>query len=254
MKKFLTLLILFTIFVNKGHAKNYAILISPGAVHGDNIWYQSEFWYDLFLAYENLVKYKGYDPADVFVFYNTGTDYNSSIDRFKPSYNGWNKITDYPTTLNDLKTQFTNINTKMTTQDNLIVFWVIGHGSDEGSTLKVAIVNGLYYCLLSNDLEMNSLYVSTIKDLLNRITNYNNRLVIWNTCFSGMLVSEDFGANTTILASTKPEETGHSAAFGKDGIPISEFGYHFNAMTEGFDFEGTQLSNIDEDKDGYYML
>lgn len=257
MRNLIIYVILLLVHIIPINAKNYAILISSGAVYKDTIEYSSEYWYDLYLAYENLVVHKGYDPQDVFVFYNGGRDFPTGIDRFKPSYNGWERITDYKTTFSELKKRFTEIGNIMTDEDNLIVFWVVGHGSnvlEDGTVEEITITDGEYYCIICNSNGLYSLYVDDIKNLMNRISVYNNRLMVWNTCYSGYLIYESFGPNTSVVTGTAYNQKGHSYLIGPEEIPLTEFGYYFNAYTTGYDFLGTAVPNIETYPDNIYDI
>src|SRR5574344_2072172 len=93
----LTLIMAFTIVNVVLSQEHYAILISAGDVRNDDDSYHSEYWYDLFLAYEDLILNQGYTHDNVFVFYGDGAgdDFASSHTQYNISKHGWSGIVDF---------------------------------------------------------------------------------------------------------------------------------------------------------------
>jgi hypothetical protein len=206
MKKYFILVaISFLYFNTKVKAVDYAILISAGETTQENIFNNSEYWYDLFLAYEDLVLKEGYDPANVFVFYGNGTSYSPPsyppYNRFSTSYHNWGNIVDFDNAYSTLDTQFANIGALITNNDNLLIRWVVGHGWGNSATTATTpfsaptkyspgINNDDYWVLLEN----RGLFIreTEIIRIINQIPNYKRRKILWMTCLSGCLTS---GAN-----------------------------------------------------------
>ena len=89
MRKIFVFIIICSLsFSSYVKAIDYAILISAGQASTDNTFSNSEYWYDLFLAYEDLVLREGYNPANVIVFYGNGTSFNSTRPRYQLALHG----------------------------------------------------------------------------------------------------------------------------------------------------------------------
>lgn len=194
--------IICVFFLNlNSKAVDYAILVSAGMATTDDVFSNSEYWYDLFLAYEDLVLNEGYDPANVFVFYGNGTSYNSTRARYQLALHGWGNIVDFDNAYNTLNTQFANIGAIVTNNDNLHIRWVVGHGwGNSATTVTTPSTGGTgrdpinaddYWVLLQN----RNLCVreTEIIRIVNQIPNYKRRKIVWMTCHSGCLTG---GTNT----------------------------------------------------------
>lgn len=183
MRKILTILI-FSLIINICNATDYAILISAGKATTDDTFNNSEFWYSLYLAYEDLVIKEGYLPENVFVFYGDGTDFTATTkDRYQLSLHDWSSITDYDNSYSTMVTQFTTLGNTITSSDNVLIRWVVGHGS--------ASTTDNYYASISNQ----GTYISesNLISLISLISDYNKMKILWMTCYSGCLVK---GSNT----------------------------------------------------------
>ena len=247
MKKIIIFVICIFLF-NNIHAIDYAILISGGEATTDDAFSNSEYWYDIFLAYEDLVLNEGYNPANVFVFYGNGTDFNATTyNRYRPALHGWATIVDFDNAYNTLNTEFANLAGIITTNDNLVIRWVVGHGAGNPSTaltipgndpnMRIPINNDDYWALLQN----RNLWIreTEIIRIINQINNYKRRKIIWMTCHSGCLTGGTNNLNnngTVIITSSRwdqpsfpywlPNETIHaelnyivtSALFGEDPL------------------------------------
>ena len=225
-------------------AVDYAILVSAGIATTDDVFSNSEYWYDLFLAYEDLVLNEGYDPANVFVFYGNGASFNSTRARYQLALHGWSNIVDFDNAYNTLNTEFANIGATVTNNDNLHIRWVVGHGWGNAATTATTtqtgrdpINNDDFWVLLQN----RSLWIreTEIIRIINQIPNYKRRKIVWMTCHSGCLAGGTNNLNndrTVIITASRwnqvssaynlPGETIHaqlnyiitSALFGEDPL------------------------------------
>ncbi len=197
------------LFCTNIKAVDYAILVSAGNATTDGSFSNSEYWYDIFLAYEDLVLNEGYDPANVFVFYGNGTSFNSTRARYQLALHGWGNIVDFDNAYNTLDTEFANIGAIVTNNDNLHIRWVVGHGGGDAATGLTApypsssarnpINNDDYWVLLEN---RNLLVRETeLIRIINQVNNYKRRKIVWMTCHSGCLAggTNNLNNNRTVL-------------------------------------------------------
>ncbi len=202
MKRFLIVVAFNILYLSTSvKATDYAILVSAGLATTDNTFSNSEYWYDLFLAYEDLVLNEGYAPANVFVFYGNGTSFNSSITRYQLGLHGWGNIVDFDNAYNTLNTQFANIGAIVTNNDNLHIRWVVGHGwGNSATTATTPSTAGTgrdpinaddYWVLLQN--RNLCIRETEIIRIINQIPNSQRRKIVWMTCHSGCLTG---GTNT----------------------------------------------------------
>jgi len=209
MKHFAIITIVLFFLSTNIKAVDYAILVSAGNATTDGTFSNSEYWYDIFLAYEDLVLNEGYDPANVFVFYGNGASFNSTRARYQLALHGWGNFVDFDNAYNTLNTQFANIGAIVTNNDNLLIRWVVGHGGGDAATGNTApypsstardpINNDDYWVLLEN---RNLLVRETeIIRIINQINNYKRRKIIWMTCHSGCLAggTNNLNNNRTVL-------------------------------------------------------
>jgi hypothetical protein len=260
MNKFL-MLIIISIFCFNTQVKaiDYAILISAGQATTDNTFSNSEYWYDLFLAYEDLVLREGYDPANVFVFYGNGTSFNSNRARYQLALHGWGNIVDFDNAYNTLNTEFANIGALVTNNDNLHIRWVVGHGwGNSATTATTPSTAGTgrdpinaddYWVLLQN----RNLCVreTEIIRILNQIPNYKRRKFIWMTCHSGCLTSGTNNLNndrSVIITASRWNQV--SSAYNLPGETIhAQLNYIETSALFGQDPLGTAF-NGDNNGDG----
>lgn len=178
------------------HAENYAFLISAGkATQDDNA--TAVFWYDLFLAYRCLIIEQGYTHENVHVFYGDGLDWTGTkYDKYKKETYDWDvPIVDFANDSLTLRTEIGNLANSITDNDNVLIWWVVGHGrSPDGPDDYIArIINW------GSDYELSETYVLYI---FNQIENYKRRKIIWMTCHSGALAQGQLNFNndnTTII-------------------------------------------------------
>ena len=179
-KYFITLAISFFCYSTNIKAIDYAILISAGRATTDNTFSNSEYWYDLFLAYEDLVINEGYDPANVFVFYGSGTSFNSTNPRYQTALHGWGNIVDFNNDHFTLDDQFRNLGALITNNDNLHIRWVVGHGWGNSATGVTTWINGRdpinnddYWALIQN----NNIWIreTELIRIINQIPNYRRQ-------------------------------------------------------------------------------
>ena len=194
MKQVIFIIISVFLFSFNSKATDYAILVSAGIATTDDAFSNSEYWYDLFLAYEDLVVNEGYDPANIFVFYGNGASFNSTRARYQLTLHGWGNIVDFDNAYNTLTAEFANIGAIVTNNDNLHIRWIVGHGWGNAATTATTTLNGRdpvnsddYWALLQN----RNLWIreTEIIRIIDQIPNYNRRKIIWMTCHSGCLIA-----------------------------------------------------------------
>jgi len=240
MRKIFVFIIICSLsFSSYVKAIDYAILISAGQASTDNTFSNSEYWYDLFLAYEDLVLREGYNPANVIVFYGNGTSFNSTRPRYQLALHGWGNIVDFDNNFATMNAEFARLGGIITNNDNLHIRWVVGHGNESGQDNYSAFIQNRNVWITENQ----------IVTMINQITNYNRRKIMWMTCRSGCLAhgTVTLNNNRTVLITSSnwnqnsqaynlPNETIHaqfnyvttSALFGQDPL-----GTAFNGDNNG---------------------
>jgi hypothetical protein len=201
-----------------GLAVNYAVLIE-----GDAPTWFDEFWNDTLLMFEILVD-NGFDPDDIFVLYNLGTDYASANPRYQPgsAENGHlpATITDFAATIANVTMVFNGLASgdpvhgipQMTANDFLFV-WTFDHGGfdDPNSNWTHDPGEPTYLCLTDGDM-----YATTFATLVDAIT-YARRVFVMQQCHSGGFIPHLSNNNTVILTAAGLENA-HPA----DDTPSTE--------------------------------
>lgn len=241
MKKFTAILFIFILILTIDvFSKNYAILISAGQATTDDEFSNSEYWYDLFLTYEDLIIKEGYSHEDIYVFYGDGNDFTATTyNRYKISYHGWtNPIVDYDNSYNTMNTQIALLYNIITEEDNLLIRWVVGHGGGSDP-------NGYpydeddYKAYIQN---LNQYITETqLNTMFNQINNYNRRKIFGMTCFSGCLAKGNVSFNndkTTIITSSDWNESSYPYSLPGESIH-AQFNYVINSSLYGEDPLGT---------------
>jgi len=236
-------------------AENYAFLFSFGNTTRDDDYLCSIYWYDLFLAYEDLILKEGYSHENIIVFYGNGFDWDSSkYSRYQKSQFGWDHIVDYDVRINTLNSVLNNYSDSLTDEDNLLIRCIYGHGRIEGVDFEDGYVLRIeidYYP---------DLYELDLVNMLNQINHYKRRKILWTSCHSGALAVGDINLlndKTTIITcanhdplfgacpdSNFTNETWHSkfnynvtsSLFGEDPLGLS-----YNA-----DYNGDSVINFNE--------
>lgn len=209
-------------------ADNYAFLISAGQATSDNESGNPEFWYDLYLAYENLLVYEQYDSGKVFVFYGDGMDFNTSEDRYKKERHDWEQITDYNNSYNTMYSVISSLNNVITDDDNIFFYWVSGHAmktdcNDDDSYIA-EITHDYYYEVVNK---------TQLLNLINSITHYNKRKIFWMTCYSGAMGGGFINPNnekTVLLTSSSSEEESYGFR-DVDGLFHTSLGYAYYVLS-----------------------
>ncbi len=168
-------------------AERYAILISAGKATTDDQFSNSEYWYDLYLAYEDLIIKQGYSHQNVIVFYGDGIDFTTTTyPRYKKELHGWtNSIVDFDNAYATMNAQFANLGNIITGNDEVLIQWVVGHG---GSS-----TNDNYTALIQN--RNTSLTEQQLNTMINQINNYSRRKILWMTCHAGCIVYGNINFN-----------------------------------------------------------
>ena len=209
-------------------AENYAILVSAGKTYSDNNFQNTAYWTDLFLVYEYLLETEHYDSTNVYVFYGDGVDYNSNLYRYDKTPHGWGSITDYDNSYNTMYNVLSSLNNVITENDNLLFYWVSGHGGKNTSTNDDS-----YFAYVENT----QTYISkqNLVNLVNCIENYNKRKIIWMTCYSGCMGAGSVNLKndkTVILTSCSKDAECYSFYDGY-GEHHSEFNFALFSLSTG---------------------
>ncbi len=177
------------------NATDYAILISAGEASDDDQPGDSEYWYDLYLAYEDLILFNGYSPENVYVFYGDGNDFVSDY----PRYNNLTSIVDFNNAYSTIESQIqNNIGPTISNDDNVLIWWVVGHGcgsSAQGTTTSEEQTTYFppypdaddYWVRIehSGNLWVRESAIITLIDTY--IPDYKRRKILWMTCGSGCI-------------------------------------------------------------------
>lgn len=219
-------------------ADNYAILVSAGKATSDGIALNSDYWYDLYLVYEYLLLWEKYDSTKVYVFYGDGTDFNTSVNRYKKSLHNWGQITDYDNSFSTMSSVIASLDDVITENDNLLFYWVSGHGTKYNSSNDDSYYAGInYYPNMPNNPYVEYVSKSDLVDMVNSITHYNKRKIFWMTCNSGAMGSGSINLNnnkTVILASCHADDD-TSMMYDHDGFSHSGFNFALYCVSTGID-------------------
>jgi hypothetical protein len=232
MKKIIIILLLSLIFaVGNVKAEKYALLISAQRATADDEFNNSEFWYDLFLAYEDLVIDKGFEEYDIFINYGygRGDEFYSKYPRYRLSYHGfyfYNLLPNDTASINDNLDDIANLSTP---NDTVVIRWVVGHGD--------VMWYDIYWAYMENDHSYPDGYVWVTDDelikMINKVTEYNQRFIAWMTCYSGVFVCGNQrldNEKSTIFTSSLAWEP--SYAIWRDTYH-AEFNYFFTGYSYG---------------------
>jgi len=205
MKKIIFIILLIVAHTSANAGENYAILISLGTATEDNTLNNSEFWYDLFLAYEGLIIEQGYTHENVFVFYgDDGEDWTGTIyERYKKEYHGWTEpIVDFDNSYETVNQEIGELASVITDEDNLHIRLVVAHAGGSGPPPFSPPLNPDDYFIVVQDEEGITEEWATLQetlDLFNQI-NYKKRKIFWTTCWAGCVAKGYLSFNNTSVA------------------------------------------------------
>ncbi|MCX6156083.1 MAG: hypothetical protein NT007_18195 [Candidatus Kapabacteria bacterium] len=216
MKIYKLILCIFVVIFAQSIAfsKNYAILVSAGFVDGININDdngEAGLWYDLVLAYEYLIGNAGYSQENVLVFYGDGTEWNDthiSGDRYNlpTTHPRWlntkgKYMVNYSLDVNEFANAISDLSSKLTSKDNILVWWVHGHGvcnilnaNDDSYDAEVSApspLDGWHFLegCTSYLIYRNIYTVFNNFNSNNSNSTYCSRIkYLWATCRSGQLI------------------------------------------------------------------
>lgn len=234
-KKMLFLLFVAITCCKNVVANNYAILVSAGKATTDGIDFNSDYWYDLYLVYEYLLLWENYDSTNVIVFYGDGTDFNTSVNRYKKSLHNWGQITDYDNSYNTMSSVIASLDNVITENDNLLFYWVSGHGNKNTSNDDSYYVAINYYPNMPNNPDIEYVSKTELVDMVNSITHYNKRKIFWMTCKSGAMGSGSINLNNnkTVILTSCQEDYDSSMIHDNDGLSHSAFNYALYCVSTG---------------------
>lgn len=213
----------------------FAIVSSGGTATSDNSAYHTEYWIDLFSAYETLIAH-GLTHDQITVVYGNGTDFISSTDRFRNKWtNEIAQITDMSCTSNNLRAAFVNFRGVMTNNDTLLFWWAIGHGKagPRGSERM-----DLYEFQIPGNTWIQDDQLAAWADT---IQNYRLRIFIWGTCTSGGIRDDLANNRTVVLTACEFNQYHHSTVFPAplNAQPTAEFPYWVRNFIDGHNIIGT---------------
>lgn len=240
--KFLCLLFLMTTAVV---SKDYIVLVSGGQARSDDRMYHSEYWYDLVTAYNTLIDL-GHSHEAITVCYGEGTDFNSSYPEFQNPYTSEiASITDHNNHKATIDSVLADLGTKVTSSDRVIFWWIIGHGS-AGPRGREDI--DMYRAFIENSGE--SIEDNEFRDMLNQITQYKQRIVLWATCTSGGIRNDIENDKTITMTACEFDEYHESHRYtlpGLNSVPYADFPRFVSDALRGKDIAG---NSVDGDLDG----
>ena len=254
--KYIIILVSILFVSQKIRSENYAILISPGTTTQDCEYFNSEYWFDLFLAYEDLIIKKGYSHNNVFVFYGLdGSDYETSAykNRYNKSLHGWtNDITDYPATSSSLENYFNIISSNhIDYDDQVFIRWIVGHGDRHFPYGRDDYYVKLDHPGFDDDEQIDK---QDLINLLNTI-EYKRRIIFWSTCYSGCMIEGNVNIkdpNSLVLTSSEWNES--SFVYQLPGETYhANFNYIITSASYGEDPVGI-IRNVDSNNDDYISM
>lgn len=228
-KSILFPLLLICSLVSTSLGKDYVVLVSGGMARYDDNMYDSEYWYDLVSAYNMLIT-MGHTHEDVIVCYGEGTDFNSANPHFQNKFAPTlESITDYNNHKSTINAVLADLGTKMTSNDRIIFWWVIGHGSagepgKETMDAYAADIFNFYH-------PMYPIYSDILKDdefkvMLDQIHDFKQKVVLWGTCKSGAIRDDLAGNKTVVVTACEYDETHESGVYtlsGLEGATYADF-------------------------------
>jgi hypothetical protein len=248
MRRILVLICLISFsltFTVNVRAAKYAVLICGGVADADDELLNSEFWYDLFLAYEDLVLKEGFTHDNIYVCYGNGTSFNSNHNRFKLSLHGWPEIVDYDNRKATIFSLFDNLGDITTDLDHILIRWVVGHGrTDKISNERPWYSKDNYRAMLDN--QNDSILDSELIEHIGNIDHYTNKLIFSATCHSGCLLTGEKrldGTQDMVMTACQWWEK-------SEGMPTESELYHarFNYYCTGFLYGGAPKKGYASDK------
>lgn len=217
---------------------DYAFLISAGQATRDDKGYNSEYWYDLYLAYEELINVEGFTHENVIVFYGNGNDFEATkYARFRREHNNWtNSITDFNNQRETILQVFEDFGDIINENDNVIIRWVVGHGG----------VNANGYWAATGDGIMTSFDFGRMFRFISR---FRFRKIIWMTCNAGAWANSFFDDNTITITSSRDDEESHGLWYGPGNkLPGGEMNYVLTSSLSGVEPFGNPL-DVDQNND-----
>jgi hypothetical protein len=223
------LVVLFTF--GAGHARTFTVVGSGGNSTTDDIFNNSEWWTDLFGAYETLINH-GIPHSNITVCYGEGHDYISGYDRFRNKWkNEITEITKYNNHKATIQHVLDSLSHVVTGSDTLLFWWVIGHGS-------ASSMND-YYFIIQN--EGTSITEAEFTSYVNVINNYAFRMFIWCTCTSGGIRDNLTNSKSVIITCCEYDQNHYASYY--DEAPFTntitaEFSKLIRPILNGHDMFG----------------
>jgi hypothetical protein len=185
----------------------YAVLISGG-------WTPAKaylrYWNDMKYMYSILINRYGYDPKNIITIYKDGVAEDTDMP------------VNYSATLTNVQTVFTNLATKITSNDYLFLFTnnhggttADTNGDEPETTNKMDETLCLYYSSEVTD--------DQLANMLSAITCYR-MIIFMKQCYSGGFIHDLSATNRVIMTACTQTETSWSAD--TEGS-YGEFSYHF---------------------------
>jgi len=233
------------IIVSFGCAQKYAVLISTNEVTADNVSYNSEWWYDLYLQY-SMLRDNGFKDDKIYILYGDGTDFNTAHADYNATTRYGHAITDMAVSKTNIQSVFNTLGKKVKSRDYLYVWWM-GHGGGYGPDS----CNLTMY--ISNTGE--TVTDTELTTYMGNVPNYKKRTVDIMTCHSGGMLDNmaSSGNSTVTLTSSTCVENSYSISTTCNGRPHAEFHYTLPNALEEKDPCGNAVGS-DYDGNGYVSL
>lgn len=194
-----------------------ALLISAGETWYDDATTHSEYWYDLFDAYRELISL-GYTEKHILVFYGSGEDFLSDHAAYRASTYDWDKIVDLSNKKQNIYEILDGLAKINGTETDLLIRWVVGHGD-------ISKRSGKYEVTIENTNER--IEAETLLAKISLIKSFKTVSLVWMTCHSGCIIQSQFNKGVCILASSTCAEVSWSDTY--NGIPKAEMNYVFDS-------------------------
>lgn len=242
------------LFTESIKASKWAILISAGKATTDDEFSNSEYWYDLFLAYEDLIFKEGFKHSEIIVCYGDGESFDSTkYERYHRSRYNWDEIVDHDNDIETLKDIFRLIADSAKKGDHVVIRWVLGHGGDpyDGDVEN----QDDYWALIQN--HNYNVPIDTLVKYIDLIDEQSQRLVFWMTCHSGcMLAGSKRVDNGSSLVITSSRWNTGSAGGPWGDTYHAEFNWWFTGYLYGQHPGpiGPIYLDADDNSDGYITM
>lgn len=229
-------MIIINAMVSSVYAVRYAVISSGGVATKDNVFSNSEYWYDIFMAYETMLN-MGIPQTNITVCYGEGTDFVSTRPEFQYRWsNERPQITQYNNHKATIQHVLDSLSHVVTGSDTFLFQWAIGHGHASENPAE-------YYFKIVNDDD--SITRDEFAGYLNQITSYSQRIVFWATCGSGAIRYVLANNKTIVLTACEYNELHASTRHCADRTEYADFSHSVYTILNGHDNCGEVIDGDD---------